>query len=129
MTATTGVVPLRRRATALLLFASALGVVAFGWPLLASRSSAVDLAHSGDAPWVFVLLVPLLLCVLLGREPGRELAELLRTRNLQLSGSREDATPPVRAFGSAVTLPRYSPVEFPDTACIEVRRIHAHPLI
>ena len=65
MTATTGVVPLRRRATALLLFASALGVVAFGWPLLASRSSAVDLAHSGDAPWVFVLLVPLLLCVLL----------------------------------------------------------------
>ncbi len=61
----TGVVPLRRRATALLLAASALGVVAFGWPLFASRSSAVDLAHSGDAPWIFVLLVPLLLGVLL----------------------------------------------------------------
>jgi len=61
----TGVIPLRRRATALLLAASALGVVAFGWPLFASRSSAVDLAHSGDAPWIFVLLVPLLLGVLL----------------------------------------------------------------
>ncbi len=61
----TGVVRLRARATALLVAASVLGVVAFGWPLFASRSSAVDLAHSGDAPWIFVLLVPLLLCVVL----------------------------------------------------------------
>ena len=60
-----GVVPLRRRATAMLLAASVLGVVAFGWPLFASPSSAVDMAHSGDAPWIFVLLVPLLLGVLL----------------------------------------------------------------
>lgn len=60
-----GVVPLRRRATAVLVAASVLGVVAFGWPLFASPSSAVDMAHSGDAPWIFVLLVPLLLGVLL----------------------------------------------------------------
>lgn len=61
----TGVVPLRHRATAVLVAASMLGVVAFGWPLFASPSSAVDMAHSGDAPWIFVLLVPLLLGVLL----------------------------------------------------------------
>lgn len=60
-----GAIPLRRRATALLVAASALGVVAFGWPLFASPSSAVDMAHSADAPWIFVVLVPLLLCVLL----------------------------------------------------------------
>jgi len=60
-----GVVPLRRRATAVLVATSMLGVVAFGWPLFASSSSAIDMAHSGDAPWIFVLLVPLLLGVLL----------------------------------------------------------------
>lgn len=60
-----GTVPLRRRATVLLIAASLLGIVAFGWPLFASPTSAVDLAHSGDAPWIFVVLVPLLLGVLL----------------------------------------------------------------
>nr|WP_238420349.1 ECF transporter S component [Streptomyces taklimakanensis] len=40
---------------------SAVGVAAFGWPLLAD--SASGLAHSGDAPWLFALLMPLLLAV------------------------------------------------------------------
>ncbi|WP_049580008.1 ECF transporter S component [Streptomyces sp. SBT349] len=49
-----------RSGTALALV-SAVGVVAFGWPLLAS--SASGLAHSTDAPWLFALLLPLLLAV------------------------------------------------------------------
>ncbi|GAA2087606.1 ECF transporter S component [Streptomyces albiaxialis] len=40
---------------------SAIGVAAFGWPLLASRTSG--LAHSQDAPWLFAALLPLLLAV------------------------------------------------------------------
>jgi len=72
-TSGSGAVRLRRRASALLLAASALGVVAFGWPLFASRSSAVDLAHSGDAPWIFVILVPLLLCVIMAELADGEL--------------------------------------------------------
>jgi energy-coupling factor transport system substrate-specific component len=78
----------------MLIAASALGVVAFGWPLLASRSSAVDLAHSGDAPWIFVLLVPLLLCVLLA-----ELAEgALDAKAVALLGV-------LAACGAALRLP------------------------
>jgi energy-coupling factor transport system substrate-specific component len=49
-----------RSATALALV-SAAGVAAFGWPLLADPSSS--LAHSADAPWLFALLLPLLLAV------------------------------------------------------------------
>ncbi|WFB11808.1 ECF transporter S component [Streptomyces sp. LX-29] len=40
---------------------SAIGVVAFGWPLLAAPESG--LAHSADAPWLFAALLPLLLAV------------------------------------------------------------------
>jgi len=69
----TGVVPLRRRAAAVLVATSMLGVVAFGWPLFASSSSAIDMAHSGDAPWIFVLLVPLLVGVLLAELADGEL--------------------------------------------------------
>ncbi|WP_059013535.1 ECF transporter S component [Streptomyces specialis] len=49
------------RSAAALALVSAPGVVAFGWPLLASSSSG--LAHSADAPWLFALLLPLLLAV------------------------------------------------------------------
>jgi energy-coupling factor transport system substrate-specific component len=49
-----------RSVTALALV-SAIGVVAFGWPLLADSGSG--LAHSTDAPWLFALLLPLLLAV------------------------------------------------------------------
>ena len=41
-------------------------MVAFGWPLLASPGSQV-VAHAKDAPWLFALLLPLLLAVVLAR--------------------------------------------------------------
>jgi energy-coupling factor transport system substrate-specific component len=56
-------VRLHPRATATLALVSALGLVAFGWPLLVDADAG--LAHRGDAPWLFVLLLPLLLAVVL----------------------------------------------------------------
>ncbi len=50
---------------ALLIAAFALGVVAFAWPLFASTNSALDASHSADAPWIFVILIPLLIGVIL----------------------------------------------------------------
>ncbi|WP_416370559.1 ECF transporter S component [Streptomyces sp. PR69] len=41
---------------------SAIGVVAFGWPLLADADSAVT-DHAADAPWLFGALLPLLVAV------------------------------------------------------------------
>ncbi|MGW7521500.1 ECF transporter S component [Streptomyces sp. NPDC054796] len=49
------------RSVAALLLVSLAGVAAFGWPLLAD--SASGLAHSEDAPWLFAVLLPLLLAV------------------------------------------------------------------
>ncbi|MEU8700396.1 ECF transporter S component [Streptomyces sp. NPDC048680] len=49
------------RAVAALVLISAIGVVAFGWPLLAGADSG--LAHSRDAPWLFAALLPLLVGV------------------------------------------------------------------
>jgi energy-coupling factor transport system substrate-specific component len=54
---------LRPRSTAALAAISLAGLVAFGWPLLVSPDSG--LAHGGDAPLVFALLLPLLLAVVL----------------------------------------------------------------
>ncbi|MFJ1924178.1 MULTISPECIES: ECF transporter S component [unclassified Streptomyces] len=49
------------RAVAALVLISAIGVVAFGWPLLAGADSG--LAHAQDAPWLFAALLPLLVGV------------------------------------------------------------------
>ncbi|HSK27168.1 MAG TPA: ECF transporter S component [Jiangellales bacterium] len=54
-------VRVRPRSALVLALVSSVGVVAFGWPFLADPGSG--LAHSGDAPWVFVVLLPLLLLV------------------------------------------------------------------
>ncbi|MBW1603463.1 ECF transporter S component [Streptomyces sp. JJ66] len=54
-------VRLGRRSTLALALVSAVGIAAFGWPLLAD--SASGLAHSNDAPWLFAALLPLLLAV------------------------------------------------------------------
>jgi energy-coupling factor transport system substrate-specific component len=59
-------VPLGRRASTLLALVSALGLVAFAWPLFASPGSALA-AHSVDAPWLFAALLPLLLAVVLAQ--------------------------------------------------------------
>ena len=92
MTATA--VALRPRSSVLLLVASLLGIVAFGWPLFASGSGATDLAHSGDAPWIVVVLVPLLLAVILA-----ELSEgALDSKAIALLGV-------LAACGAALRLP------------------------
>ncbi|HEX5566376.1 MAG TPA: ECF transporter S component [Streptomyces sp.] len=57
----TRAVRLGPRSVAALVIVSAIGVAAFGWPLLADSSSG--LAHSRDAPWLFAALLPLLLAV------------------------------------------------------------------
>ncbi len=58
-------VPLRGRSGLALAAASLLGVVAFGWPFLVKPGAALDSSHSGDAPMVFVVLLPLLAAVVL----------------------------------------------------------------
>ncbi|MBM7053209.1 ECF transporter S component [Streptomyces durocortorensis] len=49
------------KSVAVLLLTGAIGVVAFGWPLLVDGGSG--LAHAKDAPWLFAALLPLLVAV------------------------------------------------------------------
>ncbi|MFI1012732.1 ECF transporter S component [Streptomyces sp. NPDC020965] len=60
----TGTRPVRLgpRSIAALALITGIGVIAFGWPLLADRESQV-VAHASDAPWLFALLLPLLVGV------------------------------------------------------------------
>jgi len=58
-------VPVRLRSAIALTAAFAVGIVAFGWPFLTQPGSALDSSHSGDAPMVFVLILPLLAAVVL----------------------------------------------------------------
>lgn len=51
------------RSIAALVLVSAVGVVGFGWPLLAAPDSS--LAHAQDAPWLFAALLPLLIAVVM----------------------------------------------------------------
>jgi len=57
------VVGMRRRTTATLALVTTIGVLAFTWPLLVDADAA--LAQRSDAPWLFVLLLPLVLAVVL----------------------------------------------------------------
>lgn len=62
----TPAIPLRLRTALLLAAASLLGLFAFLWPLaVRTDGDGPDLAHAGDAPWLFVLLLPLLLGIVL----------------------------------------------------------------
>ncbi|NYI06790.1 energy-coupling factor transport system substrate-specific component [Allostreptomyces psammosilenae] len=54
------------RSAAAVALVSLVGVVAFGWPLLAGANSGLA-EHSADAPWLFALLLPLLLAVVLAQ--------------------------------------------------------------
>lgn len=54
---------LRPRATLALAVAAAITVVAFGWPLLVSADAAI--VGNTTAPWMFALLLPLVLAVVL----------------------------------------------------------------
>jgi energy-coupling factor transport system substrate-specific component len=55
---------LRPRSVAALTLVSLVGVVAYVWPLFGHATGTVDHAHAGDAPWLFVALLPLILAVL-----------------------------------------------------------------
>jgi energy-coupling factor transport system substrate-specific component len=57
------VVHVRRRTNATLAMVTAVGVLAFGWPLLVDENAT--LANRPDAPWLFVVLLPLVLAVVL----------------------------------------------------------------
>jgi energy-coupling factor transport system substrate-specific component len=54
---------IRPRAALALAVAASIGVAAVGWPLLVSPHAAVG--HSGAAPWIFALLLPVVLAVVL----------------------------------------------------------------
>jgi energy-coupling factor transport system substrate-specific component len=61
----TNLVPLRGRSALALAVVSAVGLVAFGWPFLTEPGSALDDSHSGDAPVLFVVILPLLAAIVL----------------------------------------------------------------
>jgi energy-coupling factor transport system substrate-specific component len=85
---------LRTRSWLLLAACSLVGVVAFGWPLLADPSGSAGSAHTADAPWLLAVLLPLLLCVVLA-----ELAEgALDAKSVALLGV-------LAACGAALRLP------------------------
>ena len=77
------VVGMRRRTTATLALVTTIGVLAFTWPLLVDADAA--LAQRSDAPWLFVLLLPLVLAVVLaeiadGGMDAKAVARLYRNR-------------------------------------------------
>jgi energy-coupling factor transport system substrate-specific component len=53
------------RSSALLAATSVAGIAAFTWPLFTRPRGSENLAHAGDAPWMFIALVPLLVGILL----------------------------------------------------------------
>lgn len=57
------VIRLRPRSTVAIGLVSLAGLIAFGWPLIVDPGTG--LAHGADAPFVFALLLPLLLAVVL----------------------------------------------------------------
>jgi len=61
----TKLIPLGGRSGIALAAASLVGLVAFGWPFFVTPDSALDASHSGDAPLLFVLIVPLLAAIVL----------------------------------------------------------------
>lgn len=87
-------VRMRPRAWLLLGLASLLGILAFVWPFLIRPTGSENLAHAGDAPWVFVMLLPLLLAIVFS-----EMAEgSLDAKSIALLGV-------LGACGAALRLP------------------------
>ncbi|MGH9169779.1 MAG: ECF transporter S component [Acidimicrobiales bacterium] len=59
-------VRLRREGSVAVALASLVGIVAFTWPLFTSAHATANTAHAGDAPWIMVAVLPLLLVAVLG---------------------------------------------------------------
>lgn len=62
----TPVVRIGKRSLLAMAATSIVGIIAFTWPLFAAPDSAA-VAHANDAPWIFALVVPLLLAVVLAQ--------------------------------------------------------------
>jgi energy-coupling factor transport system substrate-specific component len=87
-------ITLRPRSAAVLTLTSVVGLVGFLWPLFAHPHGTENHAHAGDAPWLFVVLMPLVLAVLF-----TELSEgALDAKAVAMLGV-------LAAFGSALRLP------------------------
>ncbi|HVF03543.1 MAG TPA: ECF transporter S component [Frankiaceae bacterium] len=87
-------VALRPRSALALALVSVVGVIGYCWPLFAHPSGTENTAHAGDAPWLFVVLMPLILGVLFA-----ELSEgALDAKAVAMLGV-------LAAFGSALRLP------------------------
>lgn len=66
MTTSTTAVRMGTKSWAAVVLATAVGVIAFGWPFLAEPGSSA-VAHASDAPWVFAAVVPLVVLVVLAQ--------------------------------------------------------------
>lgn len=104
---TPAVVRLGGRSAFALAVVSAVGVVAFGWPLMAPGLAAgAGVAHSRDAPLLFVLLLPLLLAVVLAEISDGG----LDAKGVALLGVLAAVGAALRPFGGGIT--GVSPVFF-----------------
>ncbi len=65
MTPVSTLVRIRWRTALVLTVTSIVGAIGFVWPLFARPHGTENLAHAADAPWLFVIVLPLLLAVLL----------------------------------------------------------------
>ena len=52
---------------------SAVGVVSFFWPFFVKASGTVNTAHSLDAPWIFIVLAPLLVALAISEVASKRL--------------------------------------------------------
>ena len=88
-------VRLGRRTAIAIGLASLVGLMAFGWPLLATSGSLV-VAHSTDAPWLFAAVLPLVIAVVLA-----DIADGgLDAKGVALLGVLSAAAAAMRPFGS-----------------------------
>jgi energy-coupling factor transport system substrate-specific component len=69
---TSAPVRIGRRSALSIALVSAIGLIAFLWPLFAPPDSAI-IAHASDAPWLFAAVVPLVLVVVLAQLADRDM--------------------------------------------------------
>ena len=58
-------IALRGSSWVLLVVAFVLGIAAFAWPLFTDPGAALDTSHAADAPWLLLVLVPLVLAIVI----------------------------------------------------------------